>query len=49
MVGLVLVKLTGVTLFDPLFALGVAVLIMKAAYDLTVRSFSDLIDHSLPK
>ncbi len=49
MVGLVLIKLTGIAIFDPLFALGVAVVIMKAAYDLTIRSFSDLIDHSLPK
>jgi len=49
LVGLVLIRLTGITIFDPLFALGVAVVIMKAAYDLTVRSFSDLIDHSLPK
>lgn len=49
MVGLVLIKLTGITIFDPLFALGVAVVIMKAAYDLTKRSFADLIDHSLPE
>lgn len=48
MIGLVLIKLTGIAIFDPLFALGVAVVIMKAAYDLTLRSFSDLIDHSLP-
>ncbi|MDO9324819.1 MAG: cation transporter dimerization domain-containing protein, partial [Methanoregula sp.] len=34
---------------DSLFALGVAVVIMKAAYDLTKRSFADLIDHSLPE
>ncbi len=47
--GLILIHLTGITIFDPLFALGVAIVIMKAAYDLTIRSFSDLIDHSLPK
>lgn len=46
--GLILIRLTGIAIFDPLFALGVAVVIMKAAYDLTIRSFSDLIDHSLP-
>ncbi|MCK9580278.1 MAG: cation diffusion facilitator family transporter [Methanoregula sp.] len=49
MLGLVLIKLTGIAIFDPLFALGVAVVIMKAAYDLTVRSLSDLIDHSIPQ
>ena len=48
MLGLVLIKVTGITIFDPLFALGVAVIIMKAAYDLMVRSLSDLVDHSLP-
>ena len=47
--GLVLIKLTGNPIFDPLFALGVAVVIMKAAYDLTKRSLSDLIDHSIPE
>ncbi|MFA6225004.1 MAG: cation diffusion facilitator family transporter [Methanoregula sp.] len=46
--GLILILLTGITIFDPLFALGVAIVILKAAYDLSVRSFSDLIDHSLP-
>jgi cation diffusion facilitator family transporter len=46
--GLILIRLTGITLFDPLFAIGVAIVIMKAAYDLTRRSFSDLIDHSIP-
>jgi len=47
--GLILIKLTGLTTFDPLFAIGVAIVIMKAAYDLTVRSFADLIDHSIPE
>jgi cation diffusion facilitator family transporter len=47
--GLVLIKLTGNPIFDPLFALGVAVVIMKAAYDLTRRSLADLIDHSIPE
>jgi cation diffusion facilitator family transporter len=46
--GLILIRLTGIALFDPLFAIGVAVMIMKAAFDLTRRSFSDLIDHSIP-
>jgi cation diffusion facilitator family transporter len=46
--GLVLIRLTGLAILDSLVALGVAVVIMKAAYDLTVRSLSDLIDHSIP-
>ena len=47
--GLVLIQLTGNPVFDPLFALGVAVVIMKAAYDLTKRSLADLSDHSIPE
>jgi cation diffusion facilitator family transporter len=47
--GLVLIKATGNPIFDPLVALCVAVVIMKAAYDLTKRSVSDLIDHSIPE
>lgn len=46
--GLILIRLTGITLFDPIFAIGVAIVIMKAAYDLTRRSLSDLMDQSLP-
>ena len=46
--GLILIRVTGITLFDPLFAIGVAIVIMKAAYMLTIKSFSDLIDHSIP-
>jgi len=46
--GLILIRLTGITLFDPLVAIGVAIVIMKAAYDLTKRSLSDLMDQRLP-
>lgn len=46
--GLVLIRLTGLTILDSLVALCVAVVILRAAYDLTVRSLSDLIDHSIP-
>lgn len=48
-VGLILIRLTGNPIFDPLVALCVAVVIMKAAYDLTKRSLSDLADHSIPE
>jgi cation diffusion facilitator family transporter len=48
-IGLVLIKLTHIQIFDPLVALCVAVVIMKAAYDLTRRSLFDLIDHSIPE
>jgi len=46
--GLILIRLTGIPWIDPVVAIGVAVLIMKAAYGLTRRSFADLIDQRLP-
>ncbi|MBI5586978.1 MAG: cation transporter [Deltaproteobacteria bacterium] len=48
LVGLVLVKVTGINLLDPIFAVGVALFIIKAAYDITRRSFMELIDERLP-
>jgi cation diffusion facilitator family transporter len=48
-VGLILIRITGNTIFDPLIALCVAVVIMRAAYDLTKRSLTDLSDHSIPE
>jgi cation diffusion facilitator family transporter len=47
MAGLVLIKISGILLLDQLFAFGVAVIIMRAAYDLTPRSFGDLTDRRL--
>jgi cation diffusion facilitator family transporter len=49
LIGLFAIRLTGITILDPIFAVGVAFVIIKAAYDLAIRSFSDLIDHSLPE
>jgi cation diffusion facilitator family transporter len=46
--GLLLLWITGIHLFDPLIAIGVALLIIKASYQLTVKSFSPLLDSSLP-
>lgn len=47
--GLVAVKLTGWAALDPLAALAVAALIVKAAWDITRRSFIDLLDRTLPE
>jgi len=44
MVGLVAIRLTGINELDPLIAIGVAVLIVKAAWDLTKRSGKELLD-----
>ncbi len=46
--GLILIRLTGITLLDPVCALLVAAMIIKAAYELTKRSLADLMDQSLP-
>lgn len=47
--GLILIQVTGLTVLDPLIAIGVALVILHAASDLLKRSFADLIDHSIPK
>lgn len=46
--GLVAVRLTGWVVLDPLIAIGVALVIAKAAWNITKRSFVDLLDRSLP-
>ncbi len=46
--GLLLMKLTGWTMFDPLVAIAVALLICKAAFNLTKEAFMPLVDVSLP-
>jgi cation diffusion facilitator family transporter len=48
LVGLVLIRLTGLTFLDSIVALAVAGIIMKAAFDLTRRTLADLVDRSLP-
>ncbi|KAF5088519.1 Ferrous-iron efflux pump FieF [anaerobic digester metagenome] len=47
-VGLVLIRLTGLVILDSLIALAVAAIILRAAYDLIRRAFEDLVDRSLP-
>ncbi len=49
LVGLGLVRLTGLSIFDPITAILVALLIIKTAYDITKKSFGGLIDVKLPK
>jgi cation diffusion facilitator family transporter len=47
--GLALITITGWKFLDPIFAIAVALFIMKAAYDLTRRATSDLMDTRLPE
>lgn len=46
--GLIAIRFTGLNILDPIIALGVSVLIIKAAYGVLKRSFGPLIDTSLP-
>lgn len=46
--GLIAMKVTGIRQLDPIIALGVALFIIKAAWDMTKRSGRDLLDEKLP-
>ncbi len=46
-IGLILIKLTNNPIFDPVMAIIVALIIIKASYDLTKRSVSGLMDMKL--
>lgn len=49
LVGLIIVRFTGLSILDPIIALLVALLILKVAYDVLRRSFGGLIDVKLPE
>lgn len=49
LVGLVIVRLTGLTILDPILALGVSLLILRAAYKVSKMAYSGIIDVRLPK
>ena len=49
MVGLVVVRVTGLTILDPIIAIGVALLIVRAAWRITRKSISGLLDVRLPE
>jgi cation diffusion facilitator family transporter len=47
--GLVAIKLTGIAILDPILAILVALFILKAALELTIKSVKDLMDAKLPE
>ena len=49
LIGLVLIKITGYTVLDPIIAILVAVFIYRAGYSISKRSWMNLLDHSLPE
>ncbi|MFZ3130150.1 MAG: cation diffusion facilitator family transporter [Desulfosporosinus sp.] len=46
--GLLLIRITGWIILDPIIALFVALMIIKASFELTKKAFSPLVDVSLP-
>jgi cation diffusion facilitator family transporter len=46
--GLIAIKITGMTIIDPIIAICVALLIIKASYDLTKSALSNVLDVRLP-
>ena len=49
LVALVAIRFTGLSILDPIIAIGVALYILKAAYDVTMKSISELVDVRLPR
>lgn len=47
--ALLLLRLTGSPIFDPLIAIGVGLLILRSAYQIVVRSVRDLMDAAIPE
>jgi len=49
LVGLVVIRFTGASIIDPILAIVVALYILKTAYDVTRKSFGELVDVRLPE
>lgn len=48
LIGLILIKITGYGILDPIIAILVAVIIFRAGYSISKKAASNLLDHSLP-
>jgi len=49
LIGLLIIRFTGLTFLDPIFAIGVALFIIKVSYDILRKSFMGLVDVKLPE
>ncbi|UCE97213.1 MAG: cation transporter [Dehalococcoidia bacterium] len=49
LVGLVVIRITGFFILDPIIALVVSIIILKSAFNVTIKSFHGLMDASLPQ
>lgn len=47
--GLLIVRLTGMLILDPIIALIMAGFVLKASYEVVIRAFRELTDYTLPK
>ena len=47
--GLICIKITGLTVLDPIIAILTAVFIYRAGYTISKKAFMNLLDHSLPE
>ena len=48
LIGLILIKITGITLLDPLIAILVALIILKTGISIIKETLNDLLDRTLP-
>jgi len=48
MIGLILIKITGYSILDPIIAILVAVVIFRVGYTISKKACSNLLDHSIP-
>ena len=49
LIGLAIIRFTGLSILDPVIALAVSLIILRAAYNVTRKSFGGLVDVRLPK
>jgi cation diffusion facilitator family transporter len=49
LVGLIILRITGLAIIDPIIAIGVALYILKVGYDTVRKPFSKLIDAKMPE
>lgn len=48
LIGLLLIKFTGLTILDPIIALFVAIIILKAGFSISKDTLNNLLDGSIP-
>lgn len=49
LIGLILIKITGIVILDPIIAIVVALIIIKAGYSISKETLNNLLDGSLPE